>query len=73
MSLPFLGLDFDVIDAVLGAGEPFKPVPHLIRGNANLRLKKELALKYEPVFLTEMSGLDQTIFRSASKLPVLGY
>jgi hypothetical protein len=68
-----LGLDFDSIGAALGAGEPFRPVPHLIRGNANLRLDKEVVLKYEPTYLTEMSGLDQSIFRIASKVPVLGH
>jgi hypothetical protein len=68
-----LGLDFDSIGAALGAGDPFKPVPHLIRGNANLRLGKEVALRYESTFLTEMSGMDQTIFRLASKVPVLGH
>ncbi|MDH3901112.1 MAG: sulfotransferase [Gammaproteobacteria bacterium] len=68
-----LGLDFDSIGAALGAGEPFRPVPHLIRGNANLRLGKEVVLKYEPTLLTRMSGLDQAIFRLASKLPVLGH
>jgi hypothetical protein len=56
----------------VGIPQPPSPFPQS-RGNANLRLKKEVALKYEPVFLTEMSGLDQTIFRGASKLPVLDY
>ncbi|UCC56914.1 MAG: sulfotransferase [Gammaproteobacteria bacterium] len=68
-----LGLDFDSIGAALGAGEPFGPVPHLIRGNANLRLGKEVVLKYEPSNLARMSGLDQAIFGLASKLPVFGY
>lgn len=67
-----LGLDFDAIGAALGSGEPFRPVPHLIRGNANLRLGNEVVLKYEPTVLTRMSGLDQAIFQIASKLPVLG-
>ena len=67
-----LGLDFDAIGAALGAGEPFRPEPHLVRGNANLRLAEELVLKYEPALLTRMSGLVQAIFQVASKLPVVG-
>jgi hypothetical protein len=67
-----LGLDFDTIGEVLGAGEPFMPVPHLIRGNANLRLGKEVVLKHGPTVLDRMSGLDQSIFQVVSKLPVFG-
>jgi hypothetical protein len=68
-----LGLDFDAIGAALAAGEPFKPVPHLIRGNAVLRLGRDVVLRYEPTFQNEMSGLDQAICRVAAKLPVLGH
>ena len=67
-----LGLDFDSIGTALGAGELFRPVPHLIRGNANLRLQSEVVLKYKPTVLTRMSWLDQAIFQVASKLPILG-
>jgi hypothetical protein len=67
-----LGLEFDAIGAALGSGQPFRPIPHLIRGNANLRLDNEVVLRSEPAVLTELNALDRAVFRVASRLPVFG-
>ena len=67
-----LGLDFTEIGAALASGQPFRPLPHLIRGNANLRLDTNVVLRHAPAALTEMNVLDRAVFRVASKLPILG-
>jgi len=56
-----LGLDFDNIGSQLGSGQPFIPLPHLIRGNAVLRTKKDVVLKYDAAF-RKVSGHSPLIF-----------
>jgi len=65
-----LGLDFTEIGENLGSGQPFKPLAHLIRGNAVLRTKKNVVLRHDTAYLREMPRLDRATFRIASKLPV---
>lgn len=67
-----LGLDFNAIGAALASGQPFAPIPHLIRGNANLRLGKDVVLRSEPTVLTELGTLDRAVFQVASRVPVFG-
>lgn len=64
-----LGLDFDAIGERLGAGEPFEPLPHLLRGNAVLRTKKDVVLRYDASYLDQMPLLDRITVQVASRLP----
>lgn len=63
-----LGLDFSDIGARLGGGEPFEPVPHLIRGNAVLRSRRDVVLRHDARYLREMSRFDRLVWRVASML-----
>ena len=65
-----LGLDFNAIGDSLGNGQPFKPVPHMIRGNLKLRRSESVVLRRDDAYLAEMRKLDQAIFHVASKIPV---
>ena len=65
-----LGLDFDAIGVALGNGQPFQPIPHLLRGNIKLRTSKNIVLRQDTAYLTDMRRLDRGIFRLASRLPV---
>lgn len=65
-----LNLDFTDIGEQLAAGQPFQPIPHLIRGNAVLRTKKDIVLRYDTAYRTAMPPLDLATFRIASKLPI---
>ncbi|MCU7960878.1 MAG: sulfotransferase [gamma proteobacterium symbiont of Bathyaustriella thionipta] len=62
-----LGLDFDAIGKQLGSGQPFMPAPHLIRGNAVLRTKKDVVLKYDEAFRKDMPLPDRIGFHIASR------
>jgi hypothetical protein len=65
-----LGLDFDMIGATLGNGGSFKPIPHMLRGNIRLRTTKDIVLRQDAAYLTEMRWLDRGIFRLVSRIPV---
>jgi len=65
-----LGLDFDAIGEALGNGLPFKPMPHLLRGNIKLRTSKNIVLRQDTSYLIDMHRLDRGIFQLASRLPV---
>ena len=67
-----LNLDFTAIGEQLASGQPFKTVPHMIRGNASLRLENNIILRYSPTYLSEMSRLDRAVFQLATKLPLQG-
>lgn len=64
-----LGLDFGAIGKSLGSGQPFKRVPHLIRGNEVLRSRSDIVLRHDTAYRTAMSRIDRTIFRLAVWLP----
>ena len=63
-----LDLDFTDIAERLASGQPFMPVPHMIRGNAVLRLSDNVVLKYSPRHHGEMSLVDRTLFQLATRL-----
>jgi hypothetical protein len=65
-----LGLDFTAIGEALGNGQPFQPIPHLLRGNIKLRTSKNIVLRQDTAYLTDMRRLDRGIFQLASRLPV---
>jgi hypothetical protein len=65
-----LNLDFDTIGEALADGQPFQPLPHLIRGNAVLRTKKDIVLRHDTAYRTAMPRLDRISFKVASRLPV---
>jgi hypothetical protein len=67
-----LNLDFTTIGEQLASGQPFKTVPHLIRGNARLRLESNVILRHSPTNLSEMSRLDRAVFQLATRLPLHG-
>lgn len=64
-----LGLDFDEIGKSLGDGQPFKRVPHLIRGNEVLRSGSNIVLRHDTAYRKAMPWMDRTIFRLAALLP----
>jgi len=64
-----LGLDFDTIGTQLAAGEPMQPMPHLIRGNPVLRLKRDVVLRHDSAFRDKMHLMDRLTFQLMSRLP----
>ena len=64
-----LELDFSAIGERLASGQPFRAVPHMIRGNAKLRLESNVVLEYSPPPVAAMSRLDRAVFRLAAGLP----
>jgi hypothetical protein len=65
-----LGLDFQAIGARLGAGQPLEPVPHMIRGNVQLRAHGDVVLRHDTAYLADMPRLYRALFQVASRLPV---
>jgi hypothetical protein len=65
-----LGLDFSTIGECLAAGQPLDPVPHMLRGNIKLRARKDVVLRHDTAYLTEMPRLDRVVFQLVSRLPV---
>jgi hypothetical protein len=64
-----LGLDFAAVGAHLAAGKPLRPMPHLIRGNPVLRLKRDVVLRHDLAFRDKMHLLDRLTFQLMSRLP----
>jgi hypothetical protein len=64
-------LNFTSIGERLADGQPFQPIPHLIRGNAVLRTKKDIVLRHDTAYRTAMAPLDRIVFQIASKMPLL--
>jgi hypothetical protein len=64
-----LGLDFDAVGADLAAGRPMQPMPHLIRGNPMLRLKRDVVLRHDRAFHDNMHLLDRLTFQLMSRFP----
>lgn len=67
-----LGLDFDAIGERLARGQPFERVPHMLRGNQNLRAKNNVVLRHDTAYLGEMPRLDRAAFHIASRVPMFG-
>ena len=64
-----LGLDFDAVGANLAAGKPMQPIPHLIRGNPVLRLKRDVVLRHDRAFHDNMHLPDRLTFQIMSRFP----
>jgi len=64
-----LGLDFDAVGTHLAAGKPLEPMPHLIRGNPVLRLKRDVVLRHDRAFRDNMHLPDRLTFQIMSRFP----
>ena len=56
-----LDLDCEDLAERLQRGQCLRQVPHLLRGNANLRKQKEIRLCYDQAYTREMKWLDRTL------------
>jgi len=65
-----LGIDFDAIGDRLGRSEPLHTIPHLIRGNPRLRQKKDVVLRYDSSYRTELSLLDSMLLQVVAHTPM---